>query len=559
LDRRTAPISPVPPPAWLWSGLYIGFHVGGAAGTANFADPFGASIFGDTVRTPGFLGGGQIGFNWQAPNSQWVFGIQADISGFSSEGTNTCFAFSGNAINTTCRFTPQVAGTLTGRVGYAAGPDGRTLAYVKGGFAWAESHVDMALNPPVASNSASFGVWGGTVGAGVEYALTPAWSLFAEYDYLGFTKNNITNLGSITVSPLGVITSVIPPGSSGITQNIQEFKLGVNYKLGVEPWSLGPDVPPARLYPSGGHSWAPGWEFEAGVRYMYSWGQFHKDLGLSVVSASPSFSSISRLTYDDMRTNSGEFFARIDSPWDFFIKGFIGGGRTNSGHMNDEDFGIPPGLVGPFFVPYSNTIAGNVTGNIGYGVVDAGYDFLHGPSYKAGGFIGYTQFHQVMNAYGCVQIANANSDCVGPFAAPLSTLSITESDTWKALRVGLSGEAMMTERVKVAADVAYLPYVNFEGLDTHWQRPGVLFPEGSNGGQGVQLEGLLSYYLTPALSVGVGGRYWAAWTTNGTYTLAGINFPQSFRGAFQQAGAFVQASYNFSMPAGGTSVDAARQ
>ena len=539
-----------PPPAWFWTGLYVGFHVGGAAGTANFADPFGPSIFGDTVRTPGFLGGTQIGFNWQVPNSQWVFGIQADISGFASEGANTCFAYSGSAINTTCRVGPQVAGTVTGRVAYAAGPDGRTLVYVKGGFAWAESHVDMALNnlaagfvgPAITSNSSSFGVWGGTVGAGVEYALTPAWSVFAEYDYLGFTSTNVANLGSVTVSPIGVFTSVIPPSSSGVTQNIQEFKLGVNYKLGVEPWSLGP---PAPLYRVGAYSWAPGWELETGVRYMYSWGQFHKDLGQPVASASPSISSISRLTYDDMLTNSGEFFARLDTPWDVFIKGFIGGGRTNSGHMNDEDFGLVPNFPFPPYIPYSNTISGNVTGNTGYGVVDAGYNFLRGPTYKAGGFIGYTQFHQVMNAYGCAQIANSNSDCVGALVFPLGTLGITENDTWKALRIGMSGEAMVTDRVKVTADVAYLPYVNFNGLDTHWLRR-VIFPEGSSGGQGVQLEGVLSYYFTPDFSVGVGGRYWAAWTTNGSDQNATQNtIPTNFRGSFQQAGAFIQASYIF--------------
>jgi hypothetical protein len=161
----------------------------------------------------------------------------------------------------------------------------------------------------------------------------------------------------------------------------------------------------------------------------------------------------SRLTYDDMQTNSGEFFARLDTPWNFFVKGFGGGGWTNSGHMNDEDFGI----ILAAYVPYSNTISGNVIGNISYGVVDGGYDFLHGSTYKAGAFVGYTEFHQVMNAYGCVQIANPNSDCVGPAALPLSVLGITEDDTWKALRVGMSGEAMVTDRVKVTADVAYLP------------------------------------------------------------------------------------------------------
>ena len=290
-----APIAP-PPPTWLWTGFYLGLHIGGAAGTANFADPFGPSIYGGTVRTPGFLGGGQIGFNWQVPNSPWVFGIQADISGFDSEGTNTCFAYSGSAINTTCRVRPEVAGTLTGRVGYAVDPYGRTLPYVKGGFALAESHVDMATNglvgPPITSNSSSLAVSGWTVGAGVEYALTPAWSLFAEYNYLRFTSSSVMNLGSVTVSPIGLITGAIPPGSSGVTQNIQVFKLGLNYKLGADPWAPAPDLPPARQYPVGGYylAWAPGWEFETGIRYMYSWGQFHKDVGQSVTSGLPTIS-----------------------------------------------------------------------------------------------------------------------------------------------------------------------------------------------------------------------------------------------------------------------------
>ena len=59
------PVKAAPPPAWSWTGWYIGTHVGGALGTANVADPLGPSIFGDKIRTPGFFGGGQIGYNWQ--------------------------------------------------------------------------------------------------------------------------------------------------------------------------------------------------------------------------------------------------------------------------------------------------------------------------------------------------------------------------------------------------------------------------------------------------------------------------------------------------------------
>jgi hypothetical protein len=90
--------------------------------------------------------------------------------------------------------------------------------------------------------------------------------------------------------------------------------------------------------------------------------------------------------------------------------------------------------------------------------------------------------------------------------------------------------------------------VNFHGLDTHWAR-GVIFPETSSGAQGVQLEGVLPYYFTPEFSVGIGGRYWAAWTTNGSDNNATFNsISTNFRGAFQQAGAFIQASYRFGLP-----------
>ena len=452
---------PVSGPVWSWTGLYLGVHVGAATGITKFVDPFGTSIYGDDVPTPGFLGGGQIGGDWQVPNSRWVLGVQADISGLSAEGTSTCLASSGNAINATCRVTPNATSTVTGRIGYATGPAERTLIYAKGGIAWADSSIDMALNnglapgigPAITSNSSNLNLWGWTAGGGVEYALTPAWTLFAEYDYLGFHNTNVANLGSTTVSPLGAITAVVPPSSSGVTQNIQEIKLGLNYKLGANPWASG--LPTTAITSHGPFSPLPGgagWEVEIGGRYMFSWGQFHKDLGQPDSSGLPTTSSISRLTYNDNATSSGEFFARLDTPWKFFVKGFVGTGVTTSGHMNDEDFGIPfgPSPIGAIppdsFIPYSNTLSGNVKGNIGYGVVDAGYDFWKGSSFKAGPFVGYTQFHQDQNAYGCVQIANMNSDCAGASSVSSSTLGITENDTWQALRVELNGEAMVTDR-----------------------------------------------------------------------------------------------------------------
>src|SRR5262249_58534047 len=89
-----APVYKAPPIFWGWAGLYIGTHSGAAVSTSTFSDPFGPSIYGDDVTTPGYLVGGEIGYNWQ--NWAWVYGIEADAIGVKSFGSNTGLAFSGN-------------------------------------------------------------------------------------------------------------------------------------------------------------------------------------------------------------------------------------------------------------------------------------------------------------------------------------------------------------------------------------------------------------------------------------------------------------------------------
>ena len=125
---------------------------------------------------------------------------------------------------------------------------------------------------------------------------------------------------------------------------------------------------------------------EGGGRYFGSLGQFQKTFGLLTNSGLPSLQSGSRLTFDDMRTHSGEFFGRIETPWNLFVKGYVGGGATSNGHLNDEDFIAV--MIPAMEAAYSNTLSPAVTGSIGYGAIDGGYDFLHGPEYKAGVFAG---------------------------------------------------------------------------------------------------------------------------------------------------------------------------
>ena len=77
-------------PDSMWAG-----HIGSAMGLNTIANPLGPSIYGDHVHSPGYLGGVQVGVNWQATNSIWVVGLEADASLANLDGTNTCYAVSG--------------------------------------------------------------------------------------------------------------------------------------------------------------------------------------------------------------------------------------------------------------------------------------------------------------------------------------------------------------------------------------------------------------------------------------------------------------------------------
>ena len=100
---------------------------------------------------------------------------------------------------------PRVLASLTGRVGYLIDPLGHTLLYGKGGGAWMGSDISITPNNtgyptanirdapnPGDTASGHSNAWGGTVGAGIEHALTPAWSIGLEYDYYRFASTNMS-------------------------------------------------------------------------------------------------------------------------------------------------------------------------------------------------------------------------------------------------------------------------------------------------------------------------------------------------------------------------------
>jgi outer membrane protease len=219
-------------------------------------------------------------------------------------------------------------------------------------------------------------------------------------------------------------------------------------------------------------------------------------------------------------------------------KGILGAGY-GGGHLNDEDWAVPsPPFV--VVVPYSNTISG-VDNDVSYVVADLGYDLWRGQSYSVAPFMGYSYFRQKMSAYGCTQIANPNSDCGIPL--PSSLLVIIETDEWQALRLGIAAQIPLAPGIKLTADAAYLPYVWFSDIDNHVLRS--LISPGDGNGNGVQLEGMLTYAVTDYLSLGVGGRYWSMWTTDGYTNFGGQGGLIPMRYAAEQAALMLQATYTF--------------
>jgi hypothetical protein len=253
------------------------------------------------------------------------------------------------------------------------------------------------------------------VGIGLEHTLTPAWSIGLEYDYYRFAATNVATplTTNITRSTTPAFTDVVG-GTSGVTQDMQIVKLALNYHFGNDPRAASLDAPvfaigafPAKAPPIA--HWN-GWQLDAGTRYWYSTG--------SSTNTSGAGSVVSRLPYTNLTGQSGEFFARIDTPSEIFVWGFVGAGGITGGKMNDEDWALGEGQA-PNTVATGYEVTGSTaSGWLKYGTADIGYNVFHNANYKVGPFVGYSYFHQTINGFGCTQLTTPGSVCDPPPVEP---------------------------------------------------------------------------------------------------------------------------------------------
>jgi outer membrane immunogenic protein len=203
--------APMVLPAYDWSGFYIGINGGGATSRIDW----NADGFGDEGRhdASGGTAGGQIGYRWQVPSS-WVFGLEAQGNWADFRGSNASAQFAGQTNTTKI----DSFGLFTGQIGYAWD---RTLFYVNGGAAVTDNKytANSTLPPLIGFDAARETRWGAAVGAGIEYAFVPNWSIGFQYDHLFMGNRDVSSATGFLIV-------------DHIKQDVDLFTARLNYKFG---------------------------------------------------------------------------------------------------------------------------------------------------------------------------------------------------------------------------------------------------------------------------------------------------------------------------------------
>ena len=252
-SRRAAPAPYVAVPVFTWTGFYVGVNAGygfsnndrNGLGTYTVAPggvtgaPFAAGTVltnGNTTGSnDGFVGGGQIGYNYQI--GQFVIGIEADAQ----------FADLNNARpGTVVTDTPHLAGfagaqnanfggidwfgTVRGRLGYAID---RMMIYGTGGFAFGGAdQKGFTDNFGTFRDNRDETRTGFAAGGGIEYAFTP--NLTGKIEGLVVNLERNRNNGFIGTYTAGGTTTPVYTTGFGRSSNNSEFavvRAGLNYKF----------------------------------------------------------------------------------------------------------------------------------------------------------------------------------------------------------------------------------------------------------------------------------------------------------------------------------------
>jgi outer membrane immunogenic protein len=270
---------PAPAPVYNWTGWYVGVNAGASfgnvktdfntpvtiAGNGSNGPASGTTDFAGSNREypDGFIGGGQIGYNWQV-SPIWVVGLEADFQGAVEKDHNTLtnnfsvpLLFDANGLpsgftvpgTTALDYTAKIEwfGTVRVRAGYVWG-NGNVMSYLTGGLAYGKIDLEgtstvsgdfnCCIFPPGVSLTQAFGHsqvnTGWVVGYGTEGRLaTPGWTWKIEGLWMDLGTLDATGPGGSVSGATPTTSFALTAGPvtthSHFTDGI--LRAGLNYKF----------------------------------------------------------------------------------------------------------------------------------------------------------------------------------------------------------------------------------------------------------------------------------------------------------------------------------------
>lgn len=251
-----------------WTGFYLGGNAGywrsqhnkvevsGSSSFINQTFPLGASNIANalaqvanqhsSLRSDGFIGGGQLGYNYQYCN-RVLLGFDIDFDGSTNSNNTIHLQKTVNLVDFDENYVASVVvkqrinylGTLRARLGYLYQPT--FLIYATGGFAYgnvtlktnwsAQESLGPSIFPTVAAqNRLSKTLTGWTAGAGIEWFFKPNWTANLEYIY--YSLNNVHSSTTLSQNNVSVSPAVLWGSAAtrtALSVSAAAIKVGINY------------------------------------------------------------------------------------------------------------------------------------------------------------------------------------------------------------------------------------------------------------------------------------------------------------------------------------------
>ena len=256
------PLKAPPLPLYSWTGCYGGinggwkwgrFHesVDTAAGTFTIPGVPTTTFAADHLNLPGLTTdsgavGGQLGCRWES-REHWVFGLEGDFDWTDLHGrvVSSTAGTSGEVFVPGDNFGNRARWESSARIIVGRSFD-RLLVYATGGAAFTQVTMDanfiattsFGIPFPASSGSDTRTLAGGTIGAGLAYAITTNLEIGAEYRYSAYERGNF-GLGTVaafcaltTASPAPVCVNTTATGHKDLQTQELLFKIKYRFNLG---------------------------------------------------------------------------------------------------------------------------------------------------------------------------------------------------------------------------------------------------------------------------------------------------------------------------------------